>query len=225
MSVAQSPKDLGKAIAYESAIKAGELGVNNAYDLTLVQKPSGDYVLVLSMKIQFFFEAKGLSKWKTTEKDKFIKNWEKTVFGVWDGIVLRSLSDKKLVTLKLHFQTQIEGWMFDHWEITVRKVPPGSAFRSYVNPALGNVVLTDRDNVAISRHVRGTGKFNQLTTAHEFGHMIGLDDEYGPLFGGEKGPHNGDYSSVMNIGSIVRDRHKQHLKLWLDKALKEHDIK
>jgi hypothetical protein len=55
--------------------------------------------------------------------------------------------------------------------------------------------------------------------------MIGLDDEYGPLFGGDKGPHTSDYPSVMNIGSSVRDRHKQHLKLWLDNALKEHGIK
>jgi hypothetical protein len=124
------------------------------------------------------------------EKEQFIQDWENTVRRVWDNHVLKVLSDKKTVTLKLDFQTQIEVWMFDHWEITVRKVPSGSAFRSFVHPGLGNVVLTDRDNVAISRHVRGVGKFQQLTTAHEFGHMIGLDDEYGPLFGGDKGPRD-----------------------------------
>ena len=51
--------------------------------------------------------------------------------------------------------------------------------------------------------------------------MIGLDDEYGELFGGDKGPHNADFNSVMNIGSKVRARHIQFLKLWVEGKLKE----
>ena len=55
--------------------------------------------------------------------------------------------------------------------------------------------------------------------------MIGLDDEYGPLFGGTAGAHNKDYASVMNIGSKVRLRHMGQLNHWLDKAIKENGIK
>jgi hypothetical protein len=177
------------------------------------------------MKVQFFFKDDGINKWSTTSKQAFIKSWERRVRQIWDGHILKGLSNKKQVKLGLAFQTQIGGFMFDHWEITVKKVPPGSVFRSYVKPGIKEVTLTENDNGVTVRKIRTSGNYQQITSVHEFGHMIGLDDEYGPLFGGAAGPHNSDYVSLMNIGSKVRNRHTTFLLKWLNNALTKHNIK
>jgi len=144
---------------------------------------------------------------------------------IWDGHVLKTLQNKKTIKLKLDYLFQIEGFMLDHWEITVKKVPAGTVFRSYVHPGKKDVMLTQNDNGVTIRKVRKAGSYKQITSAHEFGHMIGLDDEYGPLFGGSKGKHSNDYNSVMNIGSKVKQRHIGQLRIWLNNALKKNNIK
>ncbi len=214
-----------QVIATEADVTAGELKVNDAYDLTLLKKPDGNYELQLFMKIQFFFQDDGVSRWNKSLQQTFITNWESAIRNSWDNTVIRILSGKESVKLKLKFQIQIGGFMFDHWEITVKKVPPGSTFRSYVNPHKGNVMLTENDNNIVIRHVQKKGSYKQTTSVHEFGHMIGLNDEYGPLFGGDKGPHNNDYSSLMNVGSNIRSRHKNSLIKWLNDVLNKHNIK
>jgi hypothetical protein len=209
----------GELVASESDVTGGELHVNDAYDLSLYRLTNGDFALLLAMKVQFFFTANGLKEWNVTEKKDFIAEWDRTVRTTWDGILLRALPDGKQVFLRLDFVTQIEGFMLDHWEITVRKVPRGTDFRSEVNTFWGNVSLTQDDNKVIVRNVRAMGNFSQTTSVHEFAHMLGLDDEYGPLFGGDPGPNANDYGSLLNIGNNVRNRHKTFLILWLDKAL------
>ena len=177
------------------------------------------------MKLQFFFKGDGINKWQEIDKLKFITNWESRVRQIWDGHTLKILSNNKPIKLKLDFHIQIDGIMFDHWEITVKKVPPGSTFRSFVRPGLKDVILTENDNGITVRKVRKIGGFQQITTAHEFGHMIGLDDEYGPLFGGVQESHNSDYNSVMNVGSKVKKRHINELISWLNSALQKNNIK
>lgn len=214
-----------KIITSESDVTGGVLKVNDAFDLFLVELPAGNYELRLFMKLQFFFIDDPMNKWKKSEEQKFIANWKLRVRKIWDGRLLKVLPSKKTVRLSLEFEIQIGGFMFDHWEISVKKVPAGSTFRSYVNPGKKNVMLTENDNGITIRNVRKVGNFQQITSAHEFGHMIGLDDEYGPLFGGTAGAYNKDYASVMNIGSKVRLRHMGQLNHWLDKAIKENGIK
>jgi len=212
-------------ITSESNITAGELKVNNAYDLTLLKNPDGNYELQLYMKLQFFFKNDGISKWNTTQQQTFLSNWELKVRNSWDNTVIKVLSGNKTVKLKLKFKIKVGGFMFDHWEITVKKVPAGSTFRSFVNPGKRNVMLTENDNKIVVRHTTKNGSFKQTTTVHEFGHMIGLDDEYGPDFGGKKGINSKDYGSLMNIGSNIRNRHKNSLLLWLNNALTKNNIK
>lgn len=212
-------------IAQERDVTGGALKISDAYDLFLIQDANGDYELRLFMKLQFYFKDDGMNKWSKPDKQAFIKSWENRVRQIWDGHILKTLSGNKKVKLKLAFEIQIDGIMFDHWEITVKKVPPGSVFRSYVRPGMKDVTLTENDNGVSVRKVRNTGSYRQITSAHEFGHMIGLDDEYGPLFGGNSGAHNQDYASVMNIGSGVRKRHTLHLLNWLNRALIQNNIK
>lgn len=214
-----------RMIATEADVTAGELKVNDAYDLTLLKNPDGNYELQLFMKLQFFFKDDGISRWSKAQQQKFIINWESAIRSSWDNVVVRILSGGQSVKLKVKFQFQIDGFMADHWEITVKKVPPGSTFRSYVNTSAGNVMLTENDNNIVVRHVAKNGSYRQTTSVHEFGHMIGLDDEYGPIFGGDKGPHSKDYGSLMNVGSNIRNRHKNSLIKWLNDVLSKHNIK
>lgn len=214
-----------KIIEQENGITGGVLKINDAFDLLLVQLVNGNYELRLFMKLQFYFKDDGINRWLKADKEKFITNWEKRVRTIWGGHVLKVLSSGKSIHLKLDFEIQIDGIMFDHWEITVRKVPSGSAFRSFVRPGMKDVTLTEADNGVTVRKVRKVGGFQQITSAHEFGHMIGLDDEYGPLFGGDDNSHANDYNSVMNIGSKVKRRHINDLTIWLNKSLIKHNIK
>ncbi len=209
----------GEVVAHEGDVTGGDLKANDAYDLTLVRQADGNFILVMSMKLQFFFDDVGASKWTKEEKTKFVTDWERVVRATWDNMILKGLPNGKVVKLQVMFSTQIGGFMLDHWEISVRKTPAGSQFRSYVNTVTGNVALTINDNQVTVRSVRGQGNYSQVTSVHEFAHMLGLDDEYGPLFGGKKGPHGGDYGSLLNIGSNVRSRHTNHMVLWIDKAL------
>ena len=214
-----------KIIEQESGITGGVLKINDAFDLSLVQLINGNYELRLFMKLQFYFKDDGINRWLNNDKNTFITNWEKRVRSIWDGHTLKVLSNGRGINLKLDFEIQIDGIMFDHWEITVRKVPAGSTFRSFVRPSMKDVTLTENDNGISVRKVRKVGGFQQITSAHEFGHMIGLDDEYGPLFGGAANTHANDYNSVMNIGSKVRQRHTNELSIWLNKTLNKHNIK
>lgn len=214
-----------KIIQKEGSITGGGLKVSDAYDLILVQKSSSEYELRLFMKLQFFFKDDGINRWSKADQKKFIVDWENIVRKIWDGYILKILANGKTIKLKLEFEIQIAGFMFDHWEITVKKTPPGAVFRSFVRPGMKDVTLTENDNGITVRNVRAKGGFKQVTSAHEFGHMLGLDDEYGVLFGGVKGSFDTEYNSIMNIGSDVKKRHMNHLIIWLNKALINNGIK
>ena len=210
-------------IEKEGDVTAGALDVNDAYDLALLRQPDGDYNLRLFMKVQFFFENHGHGEWTLADKRDYVRKWKRSVRRAWDRRLLRTLKGGQRVRLSLAFKTQIEGWMFDHWEITVHKVGATGGFRSYVQTGLGNVHITELDAQEQTR-CTATACFKQVTNAHEFAHMLGLGDEYGPDVGGKPGPHAGDRDSLLNIGSRIRPRHRSDLRHWVDRALAKHSI-
>ncbi len=136
--------------------------------------PSGKFELVLFMKLQFFFEAGSGGKWTDQEPKKFMKDWEIVVKNYWSGRKIHQTKKGKDVSLRLDFRIQEGGWMFDHWEITVVKIASGTFRTSYVNPKMGNVMLDSED---LSLTPKGHGQ-SQRGAVHEFGHMIGLLDDY-----------------------------------------------
>jgi len=112
--------------------------------------------------------------------------------------------------------------MFDHWELTVRFADRND--RSYVDYKRGNVVLSDNDLGEVTRYSCNPseslcGPTKQTTAVHEFAHMMGLDDEYGKEFGGQKRPGNDDHKSLLNIGGTIRPRHAAFLLQWTKDAL------
>lgn len=206
-------------IDYDTDIRGGTIGiagVNDAYDLYLYKISTGNLRLEVSMKIQFYFKDSGTNVWTPAQKTTFVKNWKSEIKKIWCNRVIKILPSGKKVHLDLDFDTQIGGRMLDHWEITVTRIPKGDFMRSSVNPLLGNVSLDSEDLTNVPKGCAG-----QLQTgaAHEFGHMLGLADEY---ITGSK--HIIDCASIMHSGSSTRPRHDSTMIKWLDKTLKEHGI-
>jgi hypothetical protein len=201
-----------KIVASESDVSAR--GVNDAYDIYLVKLKNGQYKLIVFMKLQFFFADGDGGKWNAADKRLFVNRWQQVVKSRWSNRVLKNLSGGKRVTFELRFKTQIGGFMFDHWEITVEKVKKFTT--SSVNPVFGNVSL---DSLDFSLTPKKGGQ-RQRGAVHEFGHMLGLEDEYTK---GHK--HKKNYKSVMNAGETVLTRHDATHMKWLNNQLKQHGIK
>lgn len=202
-------------IHQESDITAGALKVNDAYDLKFRRKVSGDYEVIVFMKIQFFFTGSGAHIWTAFEKTQFMKNWEKEIKKAWGGKILKILSTTKKVYLNFEFQIQQGGWMMDHWEITVEKIKPGSFATSYVVPSRGNVKLDSEDLTSIKKAVG----YKQRGAVHEFGHMLGLLDEY------KNSVHVSDTGSVMHSAELIRARHNSTIVKWMNNVLTVNKIR
>ena len=204
----------------ESLIAKGSF---DNYDLYLVklknsnQVVNGNYKLISFMKVQFFFENSGGPKWTADAKKKFVNDWQSAVKSAWGNHVLKTLSNGKRITLDFRFETQIEGVMWDHWEITVRSIPAGSFAVSSVRDAFINNVTLDTEDFGGGG---GGGGQSQRGAVHEFGHMLGLDDEYK-----KRSRHKNDYRSIMNSGETVLNRHTSRLMHWLALQMMWHQIK
>ena len=199
----------------EKRITAGDLKITSAYDLKLIHLATGDYKVVIFMKLQFFFKNDSGHIWSKAEKSQFMKNWETAVKNVWGGRTLKTLSKGKKVTLNFEFKIQEAGWMYDHWEITVVKIKSGSFKTSYVTPSTNKVRLDSEDLNPVNKGASST----QRGAVHEFGHMLGLDDEY------NKKKHIADKGSVMHSAEAIRPRHNSQLSLWLQHILAANKIK
>jgi hypothetical protein len=216
--VIMKPKEI--LLDYETDIRAGSiglLGVNDAFDLYLYISSTGNLRLNVFMKIQFFFKDSKNNKWKPNEKQKFVRDWKTAIKNNWNNKVIKVLKNGKKVSLSFSFETQIGGWMHDHWEITVTKIPKGDFKVSSVNPILGNVTLDSGDLTRVSK---GCAGHTQKGAVHEFGHMLGLADEYK-----SSSKHVADCQSVMHSGSTTRPRHNSTMMKWLNKTLNKHGIK
>jgi peptidoglycan hydrolase-like protein with peptidoglycan-binding domain len=211
----KGPPTRGKLLVSEGDVTAGALVVNDAYDLSLYELSDGNYELALFMKVQFFFEDGDGGAWSSAEKNKYMQDWKIAVTGAWSGRRLHTTQAGKTVSLVVQFAMQEGGWMADHWEIEVTKIKAGSFRTSYVNTKTGNVVLDSEDLRATPK---GQGQMQQ-GAVHEFGHMLGLDDEYTTGT-----THAGDYPSVMNRGASIRGRHQGGPRDWVVSKLKEYGI-
>ncbi len=145
-----------------------------------------------------------------------MKDWEIAVKNAWSGRHLHRTTSGKNVSLRTDFVIQQGGWMFDHWELTVTKIKAGDFRTSFVNTRRGNVTLDSGD---LTLTPKGHGS-SQRGVVHEFGHMVGLPDEYKVGHA-----HAADYPSVMNRGENLRARHNNSMLDWLKRKLKEHGIK
>jgi hypothetical protein len=199
-----------KLVHAEKDITAGILKVNDAYDLRLYQLPSGDYDLIVFMKLHFLFKNNGKHVWREDEKQTFVDRWETVIKQFWGGKTFKLLNNGRKVNLNFEFDIQIGGLMFNHWQISVTKIARGSVETSSVNIVFGNVTLDSED---FKPDYLGAAGF-QRATVHEFGHMLGLDDEYE-----KSSEHFVDKLSVMHSAEYIRPRHNSTIKKWLNTAM------
>lgn len=158
-----------------------------------------------------FFQDRSAT-WTELQKQNFVRNWIASIKSVWDRKLLRVLSNGIQVVLEFKFETQIEGiWMYDHWEISVRNTSK-SFETSHVNIFWGNSQLDDKDLTNTIKDVKNN--ISQRGAVHEFGHMIGLEDEYIST-----STWVADKSSVMNSGEVIKQRHLRDFINCVDRRL------
>jgi hypothetical protein len=97
-------------------------------------------------------------------------------------------------------------WLY-LWTVTVKKIAPGDFAQSSVVWNSRTITLDTNDiNARTISASRPTNQ--QFPAAHEFGHaagntaVLGRGDEYPAT-----SPHAGDFRSMMNQGSELRNRH------------------
>ncbi|WP_282144319.1 immune inhibitor A domain-containing protein [Cellulophaga baltica] len=212
-----------KIIAKETDYTSGSIGwlgggVNDAYDLYLISDATKHLTLIVFMKIQVIYEDSGTMVWSAFDKTKFVKDFESSVNSKWGNKrVLKKLSKGKKVFIDFRFEFITTGWSItEHWEVHVKKIKKGAFSTSSVNPITSRVNLDSEDFTTVMKN--GGGK--QRGIVHEFGHMLGLPDEYK-----EGTPHEKDFNSIMNGGEQIKKRHDAVYLKWLEKTLSKQQIK
>lgn len=176
------------------------------------------HTFIVFMKVQFFFEDDDSNKWKTNEKEVFVQSWVTAIQGKWNSPRFMNTKQGAQVGLEFRFKTKIGGWMWDHWELTVKKIPKGNFGQSWVRDGSwrNNTSQLDSEDLSFTR--KGTRPAEkQRGAVHEFGHMLGLDDEYET-----SSAHQKDSISIMHSGEAIRQRHSRKLSDWVKSAAKEH---
>ncbi|HND55248.1 MAG TPA: hypothetical protein PLV92_22695, partial [Pirellulaceae bacterium] len=195
------------------------------YTLTLYPEAGSSTrgVLVVAMTLQFQFEdgeskvKKGEKlKWTDDERRNFAQKFVSNVIEVWDN-KYRLKTDSDVVAenyrdvgVKFELKTLIDGWhLDDDYELGVKKIDPGGFAQSCVTYQFNEATLDSEDNNPADKGA----SMKQRGTVHEFGHMLGLRDEYDTA---KDNPYwTGDADSVMNKGEIVRARHYAPFAAWL----------
>ncbi len=210
--------DERELVASEDSVTAG--GVRDAYDMQLYREPDGTYTLELDMKIEFdFTNGPDGQTWTQAEKQQFIDDYKAAVEGTWSGHTITSDTGQK-VTLDVNLDVVEKPQGFfggvrdivdgsENWSIEVVKIDAGGFNQSYVVPSQNTGRFDSEDVNPVNKGASDP----QVGAAHEFGHMIGLPDEYN----GNGGPDaKNDTDSVMHTGMDVRDRHLDIVEAWVN---------
>lgn len=174
-------------------------------------------VLVVKMILQFQFNDGPGGSWTPGEKTAFAVDFIRLVRSLWgekfritttSTVPLRAARDVGVV---FDLRYYIDGWHTnDDFELSVEKHSPTAPMAtSSCGYSLGNTYLDSND-------LRGESKgatMQQRAAPHEFGHMLGLRDEY--TAANDNPHHVGDLNSMMNVGETVRERHYAPFAQWL----------
>jgi len=218
------------ALIYNPAVKIfqgknirtplGLIGNGQAYQMTLypeLGKPRRS-VLVVKMVLQFQFKKGEGGEWTQGEKESFAHRCVDTIKEVWSEKCRITANTSAMpqdcldVGVVFDFPYYIDGWHSDDdFEISITKEPATRGIViSSCDYSLGNTSLDSND---LRPESKGAS-MGQRGVIHEFGHMLGLRDEYASASDPALS-HTGDRDSIMNVGEIVRPRHYAPFAQWL----------
>ncbi|WP_242111767.1 hypothetical protein [Luteimonas aquatica] len=213
-----APSGERELVASEDSVTAG--GVRDAYDMQLYREADGTYTLELDMKIEFNFqEGPDGQTWTEQDKQQFIADYKQAIENAWSGHTITT-DDGQQVTLDVNLDVgEAPGGFFgglkdavdgsENWNIDVVKIDEGGFNQSYVVPSQNTGRFDSEDVNPVNKGASDP----QVGAAHEFGHMIGLPDEYN----GNGGPDAAkDTDSIMHTGMDVRERHLDILETWVE---------
>lgn len=185
-------------------------GKNGRYDLRLLRIAQGLLVVEVSHDLHFEFapnEGDPDIDWTDEESSGFLETWQNQISETWDTRDHVVIDGESLsVRFKSHFSTSAADV---HFRVRVFKLKDRTKWRgsAVCRRCYGGRFDAELDSNDIETRRLG-GQRTQTAVKHEFGHMIGLPDEYG------RGSHRKDKASVMNYGSTVRGRHLEHFIDW-----------
>lgn len=176
-------------------------------------------VLVVKMVLQFQFKNGSGGSWTQGEKESYAHSFVDGVIAVWSEkfritttstIPAQNCRDVGVVFNLPYF---IDGWHTDDdFELSVTKVPSTADWQvSTCHYSDGNTTLDSND---LRPETKGAS-MKQRDAVHEFGHMLGLRDEYPEAKTNLN--HTGDTDSIMHKGETVRERHYAPFAAWLNK--------
>lgn len=184
-------------------------GYNGFYDIRLRRQGESAMRIEVDHSIFFNFIPNGADPgvdWSQAERDSFEQEWREQIPGLWDQtdhVVYRGFNLS--LAFSCDIRVQAAG---SQWQANVMKLKSRQAFRT--SAILRNGYPDDYDcRFDSNDDLEKPGGRGQTAMIHEFGHMIGLPDEYKT-----DSPHYADKGSVMNLGAEVRERHLAHFVRW-----------
>ena len=195
-------------VTSEDSVQAG--GVRDAYDMQLYQETDGSYTLELNMKVGMdFVEGPQGQQWTPDAQEQFKQDFAKVIEGSWSGHQFTSDTGQQIT---LDVNLDIVDSATDstaNWNVDIVKINDGEFNQSYVIPSQNTGVFDSGDVKPVEKGATDP----QYAAAHEFGHMIGLPDEYN----GRGGPEaQKDTDSIMHTGMDVRERHLDIVEGWVN---------
>lgn len=162
--------------------------------------------------------------WTDAEKSHFHNTLDRQIWSAWSQRLRLRVSGP--TPFAKRFERSGVSISFDirrvhaagHWNVTVRKMPPGStrdSYRSNVTYTTRRIDLDTMD-LAASPATNALGQKTRdfQTGPHVFGHTLSLPDEHHA-----QARFAADAASIMNIGRTLRPRHLEIVVSTLDTLL------
>jgi hypothetical protein len=196
----------GPIIAEQSNVRYGS---NGYYDIRL--RRQGDQAMLIEVALSLFFDfipngADPNVTWLQQERDSFTQEWLKQIPATWDQ---RDHTSHGGYGISLAFICDVrEAAGETQWQAHVMKLKSRNAFRTSA-VCRGCYARNYDAKLDSNDDLLKPGGRRQTAMIHEFGHMLGLSDEYA-----SGSSHYADKNSVMNLGTELRERHLKHFVDW-----------